>query len=56
MKYTFLFDVGVIFVTINPRTAGGGYPSPPLLRFFVDSEKTVAHSAAKLAIAVQPTI
>ena len=29
---------------------------PPPLRFFADSEKTAARSAAKFAIAVQPTI
>ena len=40
----------------NPRTAGGGRISPPPLRFFADSEKTAARSAAKFAIAVQPTI
>ena len=34
---------------------GGGYPPPPL-RFVVDSEKTAARSAAKFAIAIQPTI
>ena len=33
---------------------GGGYPPP--LRFFADSEKTAARSAAKFAIAIQPTI
>ena len=40
---------------INPRTAGGGGYQPPL-RFFADSEKTAARSAAKFAIAIQPTI
>ena len=40
-----------------PRTAGGGgYPPPPPVRFFADSEKTAARSAAKIFIAVQPTI
>ena len=39
---------------LNPRTANG--LSPPPLRFFADNEKTAAHSAAKFAIAVQPTI
>ena len=40
---------------LNPRTAGGA-DIPPPLRFFSDSEKTAARSAAKFAIAVQPTI
>ena len=42
----------------NPRTGGGGvdFNPPPPLRFFADSEKTAARSAAKFAIAVQPTI
>ena len=40
---------------INPRTAGGGAGIRPL-RFFADSEKTAARSAAKFFIAVQPTI
>ena len=40
---------------LNPRTAGEGQISTPL-RFFADSEKTAARSAAKFAIAVQPTI
>ena len=39
----------------NPWTAGGRI-SPPTLRFFADSEKTAVRSAAKFAIAVQPTI
>ena len=41
--------------TINPRTAGGGRLSAPL-RFFADSEKTAARSAAKFTMAIQPTI
>ena len=41
--------------TLNPRTAGGAVIRPPL-RFFADSGKTAARSAAKFAIAVQPTI
>ena len=42
---------------VNPRTGGGGVDfNPPPLRFFADSEKTAARSAAKFAIAVQPTI
>ena len=43
--------------------AGGGYgglirekPHCAPVRFFADSEKTAARSAAKFAIAVQPTI
>ena len=35
---------------------GGGYPHPPPLRFFADSEKTAARSVAKFVIAVQLTI
>ena len=41
---------------VNPRTRGGVDFNPPPVRFFADSEKTAAHSAAKFAIAVQPTI
>ena len=42
---------------LNPRTAGGAVIRPLPLRDFADSEKkTAAHSAAKFAIAVQPTI
>ena len=40
----------------NPRTGGGVDFTPPPVRFFPDSEKTAARSAAKFAIAVQPTI
>ena len=37
----------------NPRTAGGRLSAPPPpLRFFADSVKTAARSAAKFAIAV----
>ena len=36
------------------RTTGGRISTP--LRFFADSEKTAVRSAAKFAIAVQPTI
>ena len=40
----------------NPRTdGGGGYPPPPS-GFSQTAKKTAAHSAAKFAIAVQPTI
>ena len=43
--------------TFNPRTGGGGwFQPPPPVWFFADSEKTAARSAAKFAIAVQPTI
>ena len=39
---------------VSPRTAGGSYP--PLQVFFSQiAKKTAAHSAAKFAIAVQPT-
>ena len=41
---------------LNPRTGGGGVDFNHPLRFFADSEKTAARSAAKFAIAVQPTI
>ena len=42
---------------LNPRTGAAGVVdfNPPV-RFFADSEKTAARSAAKFAIAVQPTI
>ena len=40
--------------TLTRARPGGGYQPP--LRFFADSEKTVARSAVKFAIAVQPTI
>ena len=39
--------------TLTRARLGGGYPP---LRFFADSEKTAARSAAKFAIAIQPTI
>ena len=42
-------------VPLTRARPGGGYQPPPL-RFFADSEKTAARSAAKFAIAVQPTI
>ena len=41
-------------LTLAP--AGGGVDFNPPVRFFADSEKTAARSAAKFAIAVQPTI
>ena len=41
---------------LNPRTGGGLISTPPPVRFFADSEKTAARSAAKFAITVQPTI
>ena len=41
---------------LNPRTGGGVDFNPPPPRFFADSEKTAARSAAKFAVAVQPTI
>ena len=41
-------------LTLAPA-GGGGWVQPPL-RFFADSEKTATRSAAKFAIAVQPTI
>ena len=43
-------------LSFNPRTGGGGVDFNPPVRFFADSEKTAARSAAKFAIAVQPTI
>ena len=43
-------------ININPRTGGGVISPPPPVRFFAVSEKTAARSAAKFAIAVQPTI
>ena len=43
-----------VYLTLAP--AGGGGDFNPPLRFFADSEKTAARSAAKFAIAVQPTI
>ena len=38
---------------INPRTAGGGHICAPPHRFFADSRKMAARSAAKFGIAVQ---
>ena len=43
-------------LTLAPAGGGGLISTPPPLRFFADSEKTAARSAAKFAIAVQPTI
>ena len=50
--YLFMLVIGVALTCVRP---GGGYHPPPL-RFFADSEKTAARSAANFAIAVQPTI
>ena len=40
-------------VNVNPRTAGGGHICAPPHRFFADSRKMAARSAAKFGIAVQ---
>ena len=37
----------------NPRRAGGGRLDAPPLRFFQDSEKTAARSAAKFSVPVR---
>ena len=50
----FMIVVNRFDVHINPPPAGGAVIRP--LRFFAGSEKTAARSAAKFAIAVQPTI
>ena len=47
------FDWNGDAVNLTRARPGGGYPP---LRFFADSEKTAARSAAKFAIAVQPKI
>ena len=44
-----------IFPDLTLAPAGGVDFNPPV-RFFADNEKTAARSAAKFAIAVQPTI
>ena len=54
--YSMFIPLNSAFYMLNPRTVGGGDFNPPPLRFFADSEKTAARSAAKFAIAVQPTI
>ena len=45
----------ILHLTLAPA-GGGGVDFNPPVRFFADSEKTAARSAAKFAIAVQPTI
>ena len=52
LEITFIFCYFFHMILTRARP-GGGYPP---LRFFADSEKTAAGSAAKFAIAVQPTI
>ena len=39
-------------LTINPRTDGGAVIRPPPPRFFPDSVKTAARSAAKLVMTI----
>ena len=46
--------VSQLISTLSRARPGGGVSAP--LRFFADSEKAVGRSAAKFAIAVQPTI
>ena len=53
--WTRVYKVSEASSSFNPRTAGVGRLSA-LLRFFANSEKTAARSAAKFAIAIQPTI
>ena len=61
--YSLCVEIGSVWSWHTPHDnltlapAGGGwFQPPPPLRFFADSEKTAARSAAKFAIAVQPTI
>ena len=49
------FWLGSALVALTLAPAGGVDFNPPV-RFFADSEKTAARSAAKFAIAIQPTI
>ena len=39
---------------INPRPAGGAFERPPPLRFFEDSKKTAARSAARFSPTLPP--
>ena len=39
---------------LNPRPAGGAFERPPPLRFFEDSEKTAARSAAGFSPTLPP--
>ena len=51
-----LFCVTKVAPFLNPRTAGGGGYPPPPSGFSQIAKKTAARSAAKFAIAIQPTI
>ena len=50
------YDLNIKEVLYPAHSRGGAVIRPPPLRFFADSEKMAARSAAKFAIAVQPTI
>ena len=55
MMYLVTRSLLVTFYFLTRARPGGAVIRPPL-RFFADSEKTAARSAAKFAIAIQPTI